>query len=191
MSAPPSSAAPDGVILAAGRSSRAGAFKPGLLVRGRPMIAWSLESMRAACGRIIVVGGYAMDELRTLLAPAPDLVCVENPQYARGMFTSVKAGLAHVRAESCFVLPADVPFVPACVYHALIAAAAPIAVPVFEGTGGHPVLLRASVIPAVLREPDSSSLRDFIRRTGGSPVTTDAREVLLDVDTAEDYARLR
>ena len=47
----------EGVILAAGSSSRAGTFKPALRIGGRSMIVRCIEGMGEVCGRIIVVRG--------------------------------------------------------------------------------------------------------------------------------------
>jgi molybdenum cofactor cytidylyltransferase len=180
----------EGVILAAGSSFRAGTFKPALDLGGTPMIRRCLEGMQEVCARVIVVGGFAFDNLSELVRELPGVECVENPEYPRGMFTSVKAGLSRLRGDICFLLPVDAPCVPARVYRRLIECGSPVAVPVYRGSRGHPVLLRSAVIPSILREPDESSLRTFIHRTGSEPVEVDAPEVLYDIDTPEAYARL-
>ena len=177
----------EGVILAAGASSRAGAFKPGLLIGGKTMIARCIEGMEDICQRIIVVGGYEVDQLRSFVGAFWKAECIENPSYQKGMFTSVKAGLALVGGDRCFVLPGDVPLVPLRVYRELLAIDAEIVVPTFRGTNGHPVCLSKTVIPRILAEPDQSSLRDLIRRMGYRGLPVDAEEILLDIDTPEDY----
>jgi molybdenum cofactor cytidylyltransferase len=179
----------EGVILAAGSSARAGTFKPALDLGGKPMIGRCLEGMLQVCSRVVVVGGFALERLRDLVREIPGVVCVENPDYRNGMFTSVKVGLSHVRGEACFVLPVDTPLVPAGVYRSLAASNALIAVPTFRGVRGHPLFLKASLIPAILGEPDTSSLREFIRRTGPTLITVDSDSVLLDIDTHQDYER--
>ena len=177
----------EGVILAAGTSVRAGAFKPGLLLGGKPMLRHCIEGMDEVCRRIIVVGGYEFARIQALAGPDTKVVCVENLAYRNGMFTSVKAGLALVRAERCFVLPGDVPLVPARVYRMLLETEADIVVPVFHGAKGHPVCLSKEVIPRILSEPDDSILREIIRTIGDRSLEVDAEEILLDVDTPEDY----
>jgi molybdenum cofactor cytidylyltransferase len=177
----------EGVILAAGMSSRAGGFKPGLAIGGKPMLARCIEGMSNVCGRIIVVGGHEVERLRSLVANLHGVVCVENPSYRKGMFTSVKAGLAMVRADRCFVLPVDIPLVPASVYRTLLAIDADIVVPAYRGRNGHPVCLSKTVLPRILSEPDDSSLREAIRALGVCTVDVDAEEILMDVDTPQDY----
>jgi molybdenum cofactor cytidylyltransferase len=190
MTAPHHAVAMEGIVLAAGSSARAGTFKPGLLLDGKPMIERCIEGMREVCERIIVVGGFSINNLRKLLHDIPGVECLENPAWSSGMFTSVKEGLRQARADQVFVLPVDTPMVPARVYRLLATADSAITVPTFHGRRGHPICLRASVLPELLCEPDGSSLRAFIHRTGFSTLEVDAKEVLLDIDTPEEYGRL-
>ena len=180
----------EGIILAAGSSLRAGAFKPALMLGDKTLIQWCIEGMSETCMHIIVVGGYDIEKLRSLLPDTPAVECIENVHHSRGMFSSVKTALSHVHGNLCFLLPADIPLVPRSVYRALMAVDAPVVVPTFRGIRGHPVCIKDSVIPSIMREPDSSSLRDVIQRVGSSTIEVDAEEILLDVDTPEDYERL-
>jgi molybdenum cofactor cytidylyltransferase len=154
------------------------------------MIERSLAGMREVCERIIVVGGFAFEQLQAMLLHVPQVECVENPAYRQGMFTSVKAGLSRVRGTMVFLLPVDTPLVPPGVYRALAAINAPITVPTFQGARGHPVCILASEIPAILIEPDGSSLREFIHRRGFTAMPVETGSVLLDIDTPEDHNRV-
>jgi molybdenum cofactor cytidylyltransferase len=177
----------EGVILAAGSSSRAGTFKPALLIGGKPMIARCIEGMYDICRRIIVVGGSEFEQLRTLVEGIARIECVENISYQKGMFTSVKVGLSCVHGDRCFVVPADIPLVPPRIYQQLLTFETDVVVPSFEGKNGHPVCFSKAIIPRILRESDESSLRDIIRTIGFRAVEVDAEEVLIDIDTPEDY----
>ncbi len=180
----------EGVVLAAGTSYRAGTFKPALQLGDRTMIARCLAGMESFCSRIIVVGGHEYEQLRSLVEGIPKVECVENAAYQRGMFTSVKLGLLHTRRERIFLLPADIPLVPPHVYQRLLDAGVPVAVPVWNGRKGHPVLLSKSVVPRILSEPDTSSLRDVLQAIGVKEIAVDTPEILLDVDTPGDYEEI-
>ncbi|MEW6510111.1 MAG: nucleotidyltransferase family protein [Bacteroidota bacterium] len=180
----------EGIILAAGSSFRAGTFKPGLLIGGKPMIALCIEGMYDTCRRIIVVGGHEFEQLRSLVEGIDRVECVENVSYQKGMFTSVKAGVSCVRGERCFLLPADIPLVPPRVYQQLLTFDADVVVPSFQGRNGHPVCFSSAIIPRILREPDESSLRDVVKSVGIRAVEVDAEEVLIDIDIPEDYDRV-
>ena len=181
----------EGVILAAGLSSRAGGFKPSLELGGKTMIARCLEGMEEVCDRIIVVGGHEFERLCALVEGSPKVDCIENPHYQRGMFTSVKAGLGRVGADRCFVLPVDVPLVPRVVYERLLSVQADVVIPSFHGKSGHPVCLSSRVIPSILARPDESSLRDALHEMGFQIIEVEAAEILMDIDTPEDYRRAR
>ncbi|MCX6553989.1 MAG: NTP transferase domain-containing protein, partial [Candidatus Aminicenantes bacterium] len=62
---------PEGILLAAGCSSRSGTFKMELPLAGKPLLLWSLEAMAAVCRRIIVVAGYAPEKIRNLVNGRP------------------------------------------------------------------------------------------------------------------------
>jgi molybdenum cofactor cytidylyltransferase len=181
----------EGVILAAGSSFRAGAFKPALPLGGKPMVERCIEGMHDICGRIIVVGGHEFERLQSLVQDIDGVECVQNVAYQKGMFTSVKTGLSHVRGGRCFVLPVDIPLVPRRVYEKLLSADAEIVVPSFQGRNGHPVCCSSTVIPRILREPDEASFRDVLRAIGFRAVPVDAEEILIDVDTPRDYERVQ
>ena len=129
------------MLLAAGRSSRAGTFKMEVELAGKPLLVWSLEAMAAVCERVIVVAGFAPEKIRRLVAGRPGVELVVNENFAAGMLTSVQAGVRLVRAPRFFLLPGDMPLVRAAVYRKLLAAQAEIVVPVCRGRRGHPVLL--------------------------------------------------
>jgi CTP:molybdopterin cytidylyltransferase MocA len=84
----------------------------------------------------------------------------------------------------------DTPLVPEAVYRVLAAADGAIRIPTYGARRGHPLFVSGSVIPAILREPDSSSLREFIRKTGFTQVPVDSENVLLDIDSPADHAEL-
>jgi molybdenum cofactor cytidylyltransferase len=181
----------EGVILAAGTSSRFGAFKPALLIGGKAMISRCIEGMYDVCERIIVVGGNEIERLRTLVRGFDKVECIENASYQNGMFSSVKAGLAEVRGDRCLILPGDIPLVPPAVYRTLLAREADIVIPTFQKKRGHPICVSQSIIPRILAEPDSSSLREVITSMCYETVEVDAEEILVDVDTPQDHERIR
>jgi molybdenum cofactor cytidylyltransferase len=181
----------EGVILAAGLSTRAGTFKPALRIGGKTLIERCVEGMRGVCDRIIVVGGHEFERLCSLVEGIDNVECVQNVSYQKGMFTSVKTGLSHVRGERCFVLPVDIPLVPKQVYDNLLSLDAEVVIPVFKGKSGHPVCCSRSIIPRILDEADDSTFSTVLRVIGFRTVLVDAEEILIDVDTPEDYERIR
>ncbi len=112
----------EGVLLAAGLSSRAGAFKMEMELAGKPLLAWSLDPLAAVCRRVIVVAGARPERILRLLRRRPGVEVVVNENFAAGMLASVQAGIRLVRAGRFFLLPGDMPLVRAAVYEKLLAA---------------------------------------------------------------------
>ncbi len=155
------------------------------------MILHCIDGMTAVCDRIVVVGGAEFDRLRLLVRGLPNTECVENRGWRKGMFTSVKVGLSHVRAGKIFILPADIPLVPVDVYRQLLAVDAEVVIPSFHGRNGHPVCISGAVVPRILHEPDNSALCDVLRAIGFKSVEVEADEILCDIDTPQDLKLVR
>ena len=176
----------DGVLLAAGRSSRAGTFKMELELAGKPLLLWSLEAMAAVCSRVIVVAGYSPERVRRLTRGLPGTEVAVNENFAAGMLSSIQAGIRRVRARRFFISPGDMPLIGAAVYQKLLAVEAEIVVPLCRGRRGHPVLMAAGLVPELLAEAPDSSLGRFIRRCGPATVEVDDPGVLADLDEDND-----
>lgn len=122
---------------------------------------------------------------------------VVNPDYRRGMLSSLQTGIAAAPAETEWLVVAlgDQPFLsPATVRHLLDEARvseASILVPTFGERRGHPLLIHARHRPEILSLNPEIGLRELLRRHPEQvrhvPVPDDA--VLHDMDTPEDYER--
>lgn len=189
LSVPDGATAPEGILLAAGRSSRAGTFKMEVELAGKPLLVWSLEAMAVVCERIIVVAGFAPEKIRRLVQGRPGIEVTVNENFADGMLTSIQTGIRLVRAPRFFLHPGDMPMVKAEVYRKLLACGAEIAVPAHGGRRGHPVLLASRLIPELLIEPLQSSLGRFIARRGFETIEVDDPGIFIDLDEKDDIKK--
>ena len=180
----------EAVILAAGYSSRAGAFKMELDVHGKTVIERCIDGMIDICSRIIVVGGYRIERVQEILKDYTKVEVYYNSQYDKGMFTSVKEGMKHVRGDRFFFTPGDYPLISPEVCRQLIATPGKIVIPVFNGRKGHPVLFSREVTAEILGEDDDYNLRDYIHSQGFQGLDVDDEGILMDVDTPEDYQKV-
>ena len=137
------------VILAAGRSSRMGG--PNKLIAeldGKPLVRHAAEAaLGSGATSVTVVTGHMEAQVRAALAGL-DVGFVSNPDFAQGLSTSLKRGIAAVPAdaEAAIVCLADMPSVSSAVIDRLIAAYQPergqlIVVPTSDGRRGNPVLI--------------------------------------------------
>ncbi len=148
----------NGLILAAGFSSRMGSFKMELDIDGISMIERTVLNMQNVCDKVIVVSGYKKEIIRDLLKGYKKVDIVENIKYEMGMFSSIQAGLKTLDCDRVFIQPGDIPFVSADVHNALLADIEDILIPIYKGRKGHPVLINKPVIERILKEPEDSKL---------------------------------
>ena len=183
------------VVLAAGRGSRMGSQKLLLPVAGRPLVQWSVDAALASrVQETVVVVGHEAAAVAAALDDRPVRI-LTNEAFEAGMSTSLKTGIAAVRArcEAIVVLLADQPFVSAGLIDLLIerysATGAPIVRPEVEGRQTHPVLLDAALFPELLLEEGDVGGRAVVARHLGEAclVTLDDAHQVVDIDTREQY----
>lgn len=182
-----------GLIVAAGMARRMGQAKPLMEIGGRSMISRQVANFESAgVDPIVVVTGYEADRLGDHLKSF-DVVCLRNDDYATTeMIDSVKIGLKWLEGQCDRVLfsPADVPLFTRRTVLAMLQSDAEVAVPTVDGDKGHPLLLDASLIPAILADGGEGGLRGVLYRLGKTTsfVETEDLGTLIDIDTPDDYA---
>ncbi len=185
-------------MLAAGSGSRFGGGKLLAPFGGRPLIAATLSGLRGApVDEIIVVVGAEGERLRSITA-AYETRIIENPDWAEGMSTSVRAGLRACTydARAAVVCLADQPLVGAVAVERLVEAfeqGATVAVATYGGEMRNPVLFARGVWPLLLREMSGDrGARVFLKhhREIVTEVSCDDVADPADVDTVEDLRRL-
>jgi molybdenum cofactor cytidylyltransferase len=194
----PAGAAVGGVLLAAGLSSRMGRNKLLLEVDGEPLLAGAARRARAAgLSPVVVVLGHQADAARQALAGVDGCRVVVNPDYARGIVTSLCAGLDALPADTAaaVVLLADMPFVTAGMIAALVAryraSTAPLVISDYEGVSAPPMLYDRSLFAELRAMDDGRCGKQVVRRhRDEAEVLSWPATALADLDTPEDVARL-
>lgn len=180
-----------------------GLWKPALPWRGATVCEAVVDSALEAGLAPFVVAGYRADELRELLAVTGRASVEYNPGWEDGgMLESVQVGLRAARAAlgAAFagfaVAPADMPAIPPGAFAAVVGAglaASPASV-VFAAKGGrrgHPAFVPAALAQAVETAAGGESLRDVLLSLRWTSVELDDDGIFADVDTLEEYRRLR
>jgi CTP:molybdopterin cytidylyltransferase MocA len=186
------------ILLAAGGGSRFGGGKLLAPYRGRPLIEGALANLAdAPVDETVVVIGADAKRLREVCEPHGVRV-VENPGWAEGMSTSVRAGLGALElgARAAVVLLADQPLVGAGAVGRLVEAferGAKVAVATYGGRPRNPVLFSREVWPLLEAElSGDEGARPFLRQHPElvRQVPCEGIGDPADVDTAEDLRRL-
>ena len=175
----------DGIVLAAGFSSRAKTNKMLLEYHKKPIILHTIETMHQFCQRIIVVTGHYHTELVNYLKQYKFIEFVYNEGYEQGMFSSVKAGVLRTR-NSFFIIPGDYPNVQSSTYRQIIDNLGSIVVPSYQNKLGHPIYFDHAYKNKIL-ETKQENLKDFRNDYEFKIVNVNDPGILFDVDDQDDY----
>lgn len=180
------------VVLAAGSGSRLGGPKLRMVVGGQSFLAHAVNVLASAGVDPICCVVAAEDALWARQEAMNAAVCV-NSDPARGMLSSVAAGLACVPGEAgALIAPVDHPYVRVATVKSLLAAFAGfpdhIVKPVYRGRTGHPIILPDNVCQIVRHASGTTTLREVLVQTGARVryVDVDDEGVLVNVNTPAD-----
>ncbi|MFB0615739.1 NTP transferase domain-containing protein [Streptomyces sp. AGS-58] len=190
-----------GLLLAAGGGRRLGGRPKALLVhRGRPLVEHAVGVLRAAgCGRIHVVLGARADEVRRR-AGLDGCVLVDNPDWAEGMGSSLRAGLASLAgtgARAALVSLVDQPGIGAAAVARVLGAyedGTSLAAASYDGVRGHPVLFGADHWAGIARTATGDrGARTYLREHEDRIRLVECADVAepYDIDTEADLGHLR
>ncbi len=176
-----------------------GAVKALVPVGGLPALDRVVTSLAAAgVDETIVVTGYHAEKLRPHIQHL-GIREAHNPSPERGMFSSVRAGIAALSAShtAFFVLPVDHallgPEVLTALLRHLVVDRADVVHPSCAGLRGHPPLLSAALRTGLLAAPDDALLSTLLEDPAlrVTQVDVDDLTILLDMDTPEDLVAMR
>lgn len=180
------------VVLAAGRSTRAGGTnKLTAAIAGVPMVARVVDAVLGSPVRpIIVVTGHEASVVRASLA-GRDVTFVHNPDFADGMATSIRAGVAALPEEASAVVIClgDMPALASGDIARLVAAfetgGADICVPVAGERRGNPALVARRFFPELQALSGDTGARGLIAAHADRvrEVRMEGAGTLTDLDT--------
>jgi molybdenum cofactor cytidylyltransferase len=189
------------VVLAAGRSSRMGGPNKLLAeIGGRPLVRIVVDAVLASKARpLLVVTGHERERVERALAGLP-ITVVHNPNYAEGLGTSLKVGIAALpeQLDGAVVCLGDMPQVDATLIDRLIGAIDPdkgalVAVPTIDGKRGNPVVWSRRFFPDLMAVEGDVGARHLIGRYGEAVIEVPVSDtsVLADIDTPQALAALK
>jgi molybdenum cofactor cytidylyltransferase len=184
----------DAIVLAAGYSSRANAFKMTLPLGRMSVLEQTISKFEGICSRVIVVAGFQaeiiQEEISTIInkrAYSFQIKFIYNEDFDQGMFSSIKKGCSEVKAETFFITPGDCPLVKKETVQLIAEHNGIVVIPSFNYKGGHPIKLTGVVKQKILETNPESNLRVVLSGYDKTYVNVKDYGVLMDVDTPEDY----
>jgi molybdenum cofactor cytidylyltransferase len=175
-----------------------GAFKPLLPFGKRTVIESCIENLSAGgVHEILVVLGHRAADLRQRLSHLPVKFAL-NPDNESEMSASIARGVEQLSRNitAVFIALVDQPAIAPAVIRSLIAeqqrTGARLVVPVYEGRGGHPVLIAGELRAELLHLDPERGLRALfdVHRNEVRRVPVTSAYVARDMDTWEDYRAL-
>lgn len=193
----------NGLILAAGMSSRMRQFKPLMRIEEKTIIETTVDHMlEAGVDQITVVLGYRGSEIKEVLEldekRCRHLKFAYNPNYeTTQMLDSIKIGLDKMGiCDRFFIAPGDMPAITTKTYQTLIEVAAgksdfKVIFPTLEGYRKHPPLISWDCRDNILQF-QGNGLRELWKEYEAEIVEIPLEDngCTIDIDTPEDYQKL-
>lgn len=193
----------NGLILAAGMSSRMRQFKPLMRIEEKTIIETTVDHMlEAGVDQITVVLGYRGSEIKEVLEldekRCRRLKFAYNPNYeTTQMLDSIKIGLDKMGiCDRFFIAPGDMPAITTKTYQTLIEVAAgksdfKVIFPTLEGYRKHPPLISWDCRDNILQF-QGNGLRELWKEYEAEIVEIPLEDngCTIDIDTPEDYQKL-
>lgn len=185
------------IVLAAGLSTRMGSVKPLARVGRKTMLERVLTTLQESrVDETVVVLGHAAELIRESVSFGTART-VMNASYQEGMSSSIRLGLASVRADAvaALILLADQPFLKPETIDLLIEEyqrkRPEIVIPVYRGSRGNPVLVDRSLFMELSALTGDIGCRAIFGNHADGIVKLEVEDagVSVDLDTAEDLER--
>jgi molybdenum cofactor cytidylyltransferase len=187
----------EAIILAAGYSSRAKAFKMSLPLGQKTVLEHTISSFQGVCKKVIIVGGYNGEIIQALVTKMVEknaypfeLKFVLNESFEQGMFSSIQKGCQEVSTPSFIITPGDLPLVKSETIQLLAREKGDVVIPSYKFKGGHPIKLTNAVKEKLLEAEVDRNLRGILQMYEKTYVNVDDPGVLMDIDTLGDYQRI-
>jgi molybdopterin-guanine dinucleotide biosynthesis protein A len=189
------SRSPAGLVLAGGRSVRFGGEKAAALLKGKPLVLWAAERLKADCAEV-AVSARPDSQAETLAEEHGFAVLHDQAGDPHGPLAGVRAGLVWAQligAASLAVSPCDTPLLPPGLFARLIRAAGSGAAVAQTVMGRQPLcaVWPVSALPVVEAaiaggaHPPTWRVLDDI---GAKAVRFEPPEAFANLNTREDLA---
>ena len=183
------------IVLSAGESERMGKPKLLLPLGESTILEQTIDNfLNSKVNDVIVVVGDRAEEMTSLIASRAVKVAV-NPLYRQGMSTSIVTGLTLTsdKTQAVMLALADQPFIDTQTINHLIEAFSTqnkgIAIPVYQGRRGHPVIFAIKYKEELLSLKGDIGGRQIIEQHPDDilEVAVNCEGINIDIDTYEDY----
>jgi len=185
------------VVLAAGGSSRLGQPKQLLEFEGQTLVRRAAQAaLDAGCAPVVVVVGPDQERIATALQDL-EVILLPNDSWRRGIGTSIRTGVEHVRSLACdalVILACDQPHVSAFLLRQFVArhqeSPCSIVASAYAGTVGIPALFPRTSLNDLLSLGDDEGAKALLTAQPDNVTSIAFPGGAIDIDTQEDFDAL-
>lgn len=193
------------ILLAAGLSKRMGTRNKLLLPLGSTtLVEQTITKYRKSdLDEIIVVVGYEDSRIKERLKNFKNLKIVYNPNYEKGMTTSIQEGVlnANPKTKGFMIGFSDMPFITPLQINLIINKfkikyknnSKIIITPSFNNNEGHPIIFSSYYKQDILSHMNMSGLKEIKNKNRDNvmPIEMETEEFMFDIDTEDDYKKFQ
>jgi len=186
-----------GIVLAAGESRRMGRPKALLPWHGSTFIEMVVTRLAEADldPILVVIGAHAA--LTRSSVSLTRAQWIDNPDWPTGQAGSLRLAVSHLPADvtAAVVALVDQPQTDGTLVRRLVSiraqSGAPVVRPVWNGRGGHPLLLGSEIFSRIKAAEPTETLFEILQafRSDRVDVPVEDDSILIDFDTPEDLVR--
>jgi molybdenum cofactor cytidylyltransferase len=186
------------IILAAGTSDRMGYPKAALKFNDDANFTQHLcnQFLNAGCEKVVVVINNDTAKLfvENNVSFPKNVITVINDNPNFGRFYSLQLGLKNCsNADAVFITNADNPFADSDLLAKMHKEldSADYVYPVFNGKGGHPIVISSKVVAEALQTKfENNILKEFLHKFKSKSIETDCDKILTNINTEREYLEL-
>ncbi|KEQ13419.1 hypothetical protein GZ77_13630 [Endozoicomonas montiporae] len=151
----------------------------------------SIANALNCVSNVILVTGHRGEELFERYKNNKRIQIIHNPDYKKGLFSSLQTGIQQATSDYLFISHGDMPFISEEVFSLLYNNRADdILFPSYQGKAGHPVLLNHRYYDYILNAPVDSHMKSLLTALPHRFISVNTNRVHLDIDTPQQYQYL-
>jgi molybdenum cofactor cytidylyltransferase len=181
------------IIPSSGKSERMGQPKGLLKLKGKTLLSWQIESLfQAQIIQVIVVGPIFLKQ-----HVLPKARFVDSEGKAAEMIDSVRLGLKNIsnKTKGILIVPSDFPILDQEIIDFMILHfqkdKSKIIVPVFNGKGGHPVIIPERFFNEIMESFNGEGIRGLKKKYPENVKKVEYKNsnIHLNINTPEDFEK--
>ncbi len=187
------------IVLAAGEARRMGQPKQVMQFQGESLVQRAVQTAQSVSEKVVVVTGAHHTLVEKDVAHL-DVMTAHNSDWLTGMGSSIKVGVQKALSfslipDAVIIMLCDQPFVSQSLLQQLVAVHQEtdrkIVASAYRNTVGVPALFSQSLFPELLALDGQVGAKHIIPRFASQVVSVDFPEGIYDLDTPEDFDRMK